>query len=50
MIDATAKRLVVWRPEVPPRPELIVRMALNGRLKNLGPHSEPAGRCADAAA
>jgi hypothetical protein len=34
MIDASDKRLLAWLAELPPRQELVVRMALNGRSKN----------------
>jgi hypothetical protein len=37
MIDASDKRLLAWLAELPPRQELVVRMALNGRSKNQGP-------------
>jgi hypothetical protein len=36
MIDASNKRLVAWLKDLPPRQELVVRMALNGRAKNRG--------------
>ncbi len=38
MIDASDKRLVAWLAELLHRHELIVRLALNARAKNLGPH------------
>lgn len=38
MIDASDKRLLAWLAELPPRHELVVRMALNGRSKNQGQH------------
>jgi hypothetical protein len=36
MIDASDMRLLAWLAELPPRQELVVRMALNGRSKNQG--------------
>jgi hypothetical protein len=36
MIDASDKRLLAWLAKLPPRQELMVRMALNGRSKNQG--------------
>ena len=44
-IDASDKRLIAWLAELPPRQELIVRMALNGRSKNQGPRWD--GRVAE---
>jgi len=38
MIDASDKRLLAWLSRLPPRQELVMRMALNGRSKNQGPH------------
>jgi hypothetical protein len=37
MIDASDKRLLAWLTTLPPRQELVVRMALNGRAKNKEP-------------
>ncbi len=37
MIDASDKRLLAWLAELPLRQELVLRMALNARAKNLGP-------------
>lgn len=37
MIDASDERLLAWLAELPPRQELVLRMALNGVSKNQGP-------------
>lgn len=37
MIDASDKRSLAWLAALPPRKELIVRLALNDRGKDLGP-------------
>jgi hypothetical protein len=37
-IDVSDKRLVAWLAELPPRQELVVRMALNGKAKSLVPN------------
>jgi len=39
LIDASDERLLAWLAELPPRQELVVRMALNGRGKNHGPYA-----------
>jgi len=38
LINASDKRLLAWLAELPPREELVVRMALNGHSKNQGPN------------
>ncbi len=41
MIDASDKRLTAWIASLPPRQELVVRMALRDRAINCGPHWAP---------
>ncbi len=45
MIDAGDGRFRAWLGTLPPRQELVVRMALKARAKNLGPDWTAASRC-----
>ena len=41
MIDASDKQLLDWIASLPPRYELVVRMAIRYQAKNLGPAWAP---------